>query len=265
MRVGFVQFDPKFGEIDLNIRKAMALAESGEADLMVLPEFFNTGYLLASKEEAFDLSEEIPRGKTTIALCDLAARKKMHIVAGLIERAGDLLFNAAVLVGPNGYIATYRKMHLFNEEKFWFSSGDLGFDVHDIGDCRVGIMICFDWFFPESMRILALKGAEVICHSANLVLPYCQDAMKVRCLENRVYAVTANRTGEERRDGKCFRYTGKSQITGPNADILYRASDVVDEVGSVEIEPRQARSKKINVNNDLFADRRIEYYGELLK
>jgi predicted amidohydrolase len=91
-----------------------------------------------------------------------------------------------------------------NEEALWFCPGDRDFPVFDIGPCKIGIMICFDWFFPESMRILSLKGADVICHSANLVLPFCQDAMVTRCLENHVFAITANRIGMENRGGKTF-------------------------------------------------------------
>lgn len=263
MKAGFIQFNPEFGKIDHNIGRARALMASVDAQLVVLPEFFNTGYLIATRQEAWDLGETIPQGKTTAALCEIARAKNLYIVAGLIEKAGEKLFNAAVLVSPDGYVATYRKMHLFNEEKRWFDPGDKGFEVHDLGICKIGIMICFDWFFPESMRILALQGADIICHPANLVLPFCQDAMVTRCLENRVYAITANRTGVETRGGKSFRYTGRSQITAPGAQILYRGGSESEEVGVAELDLAVVREKKINVFNDLFADRRTEYYGTL--
>jgi len=99
-----------------------------------------------------------------------------------------------VLTGPDGVIGIYRKTHLFSEEKLYFTPGNTGFRVWETGICRIGIMICFDWFFPESMRSLTLQGAEVIAHPANLVLPHCPGAMPVRCLENGVYAVTAKNT-----------------------------------------------------------------------
>lgn len=263
MKAGFIQFDPEFGEIDRNIGKARALIDSVDAQLVVLPEFFNTGYLIATRQEAWDLGESIPEGKTTATLCEIARAKNIYIVAGLIEKAGEKLFNAAVLVSPEGYVATYRKMHLFNEEKLWFDPGDKGFEVYNLGICRIGIMICFDWFFPESMRILALQGADIICHPANLVLPFCQDAMVTRCLENRVYAITANRTGVETRAGKSFRYTGRSQITAPGAQILYRGGSEADEVGVAELDLAVVRDKKINSFNDLFADRRPDFYGSI--
>jgi predicted amidohydrolase len=183
----------------------------------------------------------------------------------MAEISSGNMYNSAILVAPSGYIATYRKIHLFNEEKLWFQPGNTGFDVYDLGPCRIGIMICFDWFFPESARILALKGADILCHPSNLVLPPCQDSMPTRCLENKIYAITANRTGWEERGGQCFTYTGKSQITSPEARILYRASAEDEEIRSVDVDISLARNKKINKYNDLFADRRIEYYHELVR
>lgn len=265
MKVGFVQFSPAFGEVNQNINKAISLIETVDAELIVLPEFFNTGYLFISREEAFSLSEEIPRGKTTDALCSIARKKQVHLVAGLIERDNDVLYNAAVLVGPGGYIGTYRKLHLFSEENLYFEPGNLALPVFDIGSCKVGVMICFDWIFPESMRVLSLKGADVICHCANLVMPYCQDAMVTRCLENHVYAVTANRTGLERRGNKVCQYTGRSQIIGPSAKVLYRADRELDETGEAVIDISLVRNKRLNHFNNLFADRRAQYYGEITK
>jgi predicted amidohydrolase len=260
MKAAFIQFNPVFGEIEGNIKKALTLIERTGAEMIVLPELFNTGYLITSKEEAFDLSEPLPGGKTTEALSAMAREKNAHIVAGLIERQGENLFNSAVVIAPSGYLGKYRKIHLFNEEKLWFQPGDLGFPVFDIGICRIGVMVCFDWFFPESMRTLALKGADVICHSANLVLPFCQDAMITRCLENRVFAVTANRTGKESRNGKNCHYTGRSQITGPYARILYRAGADTDEIGIAEIDVNLSRDKNLNRYNHVFLDRREDFY-----
>jgi predicted amidohydrolase len=265
MKTGFVQFSPVFGKIDENIEKALSLIEKTDAELVVLPELFNTGYLFISAQEAHNLAEEIPSGKTTKALCSIAAKKKIHIVAGIAEIFGGRLFNSAVLISPDGHVATYRKIHLFSEETIWFQPGNEGFAVYDIGSCKIGMIICFDWFFPESMRILALKGADIICHPANLVLPYCQEAMTTRCLENRVYALTANRTGVEERGSKKWRYTGKSQITSPDARILFQATAEGDEIGVAEIDVSESRNKRLNKYNDLFADRRVELYQDLVK
>jgi predicted amidohydrolase len=265
MKAGFIQFSPEFGKIDTNIDKALSMINNTNADLLVLPELFNTGYLFISRNEARKMAEEIPAGKTTQALLSIAHKKKIHIVAGIAESAGKDLYNSAVLISPKGYVATYRKIHLFNEEKLWFQPGNGCFAVYDIGQCKIGIMICFDWFFPESARILALRGADIICHPSNLVLPYCQDAMVTRCLENNIYVITANRTGREERNDKNLSYTGKSQITSPDARILYRADTQNDEIGIVEIDVQMARNKKINDYNDILADRRVEYYQDLVK
>jgi len=265
MKVGFIQFNPRFGEADRNLETLERLVEAVDADLLVLPELFNTGYLFVNADEVGALSEEIPGGKTTEFLIRLARRKGIHLLGGLAERDGDRFYNSAVLVSPGGYTGKYRKVHLFFEETLWFTPGDGEFPVFDIGSCRLGVMICFDWYFPEAARVLALKGAQVIGHPANLVLPYCQEAMKTRCLENRVFAVTCNRTGTENRDGKSLTYTGKSQVVNFRSEVLLRAGEAEETVGIVAFDPAQALDKAINLHNDLFRDRRPSFYGEIVK
>lgn len=260
MKIGFVQFGPILGKVEKNIERASALLNGIESDVVVLPELFNTGYFFSSHKQVRDLAENIPDGKTTRALMKISQARHIWIAAGLAEKSKDGIFNSSVLVSPSGEVFKYRKIHLFNEEKIWFKPGDLGFFTVDTGKCKLGLMVCFDWFFPESARTLALLGADVICHCANLVMPYCQDAMVTRCLENRVFAVTANRTGEDEAGNRILKFTGKSQITGPSGQILYRAAADSDEAGVVEVDIQTARQKKINEYNDLFADRRPEFY-----
>ncbi len=264
MNIGFVQFEPLFGKIDRNIDKAEKLIDGTEADLLVLPELFNTGYVFTSMDEVRALSEEIPDGATTRALLRIAKNNNVYLVAGLAERSGDRFFNSAVIVSPQGYLGTYRKIHLFFEEKRWFDPGDTPFPVYDMGKYKFGVMICFDWIFPESMRVMSLQGAHIICHCANLVLPFCQDAMKTRCLENHVFAVTSNRTGTESRDGRSLRFTGKSQITGPTAEVIYQAESETEEVGAVELDLNRSADKQLNEYNNLFQDRRPEFYRVLV-
>src|SRR2546428_13898516 len=229
---------------------------------MVLPELFNTGYQFVSVDEVRALAEEIPGGPTTERLRKLAAERRMHLVAGLAERAGNRLYNSAVLVGPARLIGVYRKTHLFFEENLFFSPGDTGFPVFDIGPARVGLMVCFDWFYPESARTLALKGADIIAHPSNLVLPHCPDAMVTRCLENRVFAVTCNRIGSEERAGKTrLTYIGNSEVVNPADNILRRAAGNQVDLSVVEIDPSEAREKRITPFNDLLAARRPEHYS----
>ncbi|TLY35508.1 MAG: acyltransferase [Nitrospirae bacterium] len=260
MKVGYLQFNPVFGEVARNLDQVGERLAGLTCDLLVLPELFNTGYQFVSVDETRKLAEEIP-GPTTAWLGKLAARRRMHLVAGLAEREGDRLYNSAVLVGPSGVIGRYRKTHLFFEETIWFAPGETGFSVFDIGHARVGIMICFDWFYPESARTLALKGADIIAHPSNLVLPHCPDSMVTRCLENRVFAVTCNRIGSEERGGKKkLTYIGNSEVVAPNGKILQRAKPDQPELAMVEIDPLEARNKRINPYNDLLAGRRPDLY-----
>jgi len=265
MKAGSYQFNPVFGQKEENIKKVFSALHVADLHLLVLPEFFATGYQFVSREEVESLSEKIPEGYTTESLVNLSREKNIYIVAGLPEKDGDRFFNSAVLVGPEGFIGTYRKTHLFFEEKYFFSAGDTGFRVWDTGIGRIGIMICFDWFFPESMRVLSLMGADIVAHPANLVLPYCPQAMPIRCLENRVYAITANRTGEERRkEGQSLRFIGQSRIVSPEGNVLVSA-DAQEEVLIVtEIDPEKARNKVLNPLNNLFTDRRPELYLNLI-
>ncbi len=269
MKVGIVQIDSAFGEIQKNVEKALSHMASHAADLWVLPELFNTGYQFISKEEAAKLAEAVPEGPTTQALIREAKRAKTHIVAGIAERSGRKIYNASVLVGPKGFIAVYRKLHLFYEEKRWFTPGNLPFKIENISypspkggrmTARIGMMICFDWIFPESARSLALLGADILCHPSNLVLTHCPDAMVTRCLENRVFALTANRVGTETRGKEKLTYIGKSQITSPRGQVLYRAAEKKEAVWVQEIDPKEARNKQINAYNNLLTDRKTRFY-----
>jgi len=261
MRVGFFQFAPQFGEVTHNLDKVVERLDRADADLIVLPELCASGYQFLSKQEAITLSESVPDGPTTQRLIDLAKRRRMVIVAGLAERAGAACYNSAVAVGPSGFIGCYRKTHLFFEETLFFTPGDTGFQVWDIGPAKIGVMICFDWYYPEAARTLALKGAEIICHPSNLVLQNCPDSMPVRCLENRVFAITSNRTGSEARGGKeQLTFIGNSEVVTPRGAILHRAPGDQEELYIVEIDPADARNKALTPYNDLLRDRRETLY-----
>jgi len=265
MKIGYLQFNPSFGKKEENLERTLHLVNEIETDLLVFPELFNTGYLFTSQEEVKELSEEIPQGPTFSRLLEVAHRKKMHIVAGILERAKDKFYNSGILLQPEGKFFLYRKAHLFFEEKLWFSPGDTPFQVQDIGQAKIGLLICFDWIFPEAMRVLALKGAQIICHMANLVLPYGQAAMITRAIENRVFVITANRIGTEKREGKEWKFTGNSQIVDPSGNILVKSKEDKEEIRIVEVDPSLASQKWITPQNELFRDRRIDLYQEILK
>jgi predicted amidohydrolase len=236
-----------------------------DAQLVVLPELFNTGYQFVSMQEMDSLAEGIPSGDTCRAMISLARDRDMFLVFGLAEKDGTRFYNSAVLVGPDGFIGKYRKTHLFFEEKDFFSPGNTGFNVYDIGLARIGIMICFDWWFPEAARALALGGADIICHTSNLVLPHCQKAMEIRALENGLFAITANRVGTESRGGKePLTFTGESQIVDNSGKIRVKMSVIETGFAWAEIDPEEARNKSISSRNDRFIDRRPEYYSIII-
>ncbi|GBE04956.1 MAG TPA: acyltransferase [Nitrospirae bacterium] len=267
MKAGFYQFAPSFGRKKENLDKVLSAVNDVDLDLLVLPEFFATGYQFISVEEVAELSEPVPKGYTTDFLSALSSEKGIYIAAGLAEAMGDRFYNSAVLMGPGGLVGVYRKTHLFSEEKLYFTPGDTGFRAWDTDIGCIGLMICFDWFFPESMRSLALLGADIVAHPSNLVLPYCPQAMPVRCLENRVYAVTANRTGTEDRKehGEPLTFIGQSLIVSPEGKVLTRAREDEEVLSVVELEPEKARNKSLNMFNDIFKDRRPGSYGPLSK
>ena len=260
MKIGFLQFDVLFGQKQHNFETVERLIKQENADLWVLPELFNTGYFFTALAELEELVEDIHTGETSKFLKKLAREQKTTIVAGLAERVNNSFYNSAICVNENGYLGHYRKIHLFNDEKKWFKPGDLPFQVWDTGLAKIGIMICFDWIFPESARTLAFLGADIICHCANLVMPYCQNAMVTRCIENRIYAITANRVGSDKKDDKEINFTGGSQITGIKGEILHRANKTHEEIEVIEIDPLHARDKNINSNNNLFDDRKPNKY-----
>jgi predicted amidohydrolase len=264
VRAGFVQTVPRFGDPEGNLRRARgAVMEAPPFDVLVLPELFASGYVFRDRAELESFAEPVD-GATVRAVTDWARERHGWIVAGFPERAGARVFNSAVLAGPDGTVHVYRKVHLFDRETTMFDPGDRPFETWDVdtgaGRVRVGAMVCFDWVFPEAARSLALQGAELIVHPSNLVTQYCQDAMKTRCLENGVYAVTANRAGEDDRGDARLRFTGRSQITGPRGQMIRRASRGGTSVAVEELDLGAARDKHITPRNDVLADRRPESY-----
>ncbi|MFH1011936.1 MAG: nitrilase-related carbon-nitrogen hydrolase [bacterium] len=260
-RIGFLQTAPRFGAVEKNRRQIEQLLDGQAADLWVLPELALTGYDFLDVAELRRYAEEIPGGESTAWLHSLAAKHHAAFVMGLPELAGNRRFNSVILVGPKGFIGRYRKLHLFDREKELFEPGDEWLQPIEVDGVKIGIMICFDWIFPEVARTLALRGAQVLCHPSNLMLPYCQKAMFARAVENGVFAVTSNRVGREDRAGRELVFTGGSQILSPKGDLLAQAGEETIEVKVAEIEPEAALQKNVTPTNHLFGDRRPAFYG----
>jgi predicted amidohydrolase len=260
MKVGFYQFRPLFGKTDKNCQKILAALNNVTADLIVLPELALSGYYFKDKNEALKYAEDPDNSARLDSLVNLANKNNIHLVVGFAEKRGQQCYNSAALIGPNGIEHIYRKVHLFNEEKFCFDTGDTPFIVNDINGVKIGIMICFDWVFPEVTRTLAMQGAQVICQPSNLVLTFCQQTMLARCIENKVFAITANRYGVDKRPQGTLKFTGKSQVVAPGGILLHRAVSQRDALFITEINPNDADNKMITEHNHLFKDRRPEFY-----
>lgn len=260
MNVAMVQLAPVFGEVEGNLRAIEEACTNLSADLVVLPELCTTGYQFRDRKELLELAEQAG-GRSLKRLSGVAAACGGHLVAGFAEKKSDLVFNSAALVGPEGVVGVYRKIHLFSEEKRLFEPGDRGFPVFRVGGVPVGIMVCFDWIFPESARSLAMGGAWVIAHTANLVLPFCQDALITRALENRVFIISCNRTGQEERiAGQKYQFTGRSRLVGPDGKVLADGPPDTPAVVTAKIDPSQASDKKLTSLNHVIRDRRTDQY-----
>ena len=266
MIISCVQFDCSLNAREANLSAVEQRLPAADADLVVLPELFASGYFFESTEQAEALSESVPDGPTTRRLELWARETGSTFVAGLPERAGGVLYNSAVVVTPKGWLGTYRKTHLFYQETLHFRAGDSGFQVWTVTDrggrsYRLGVMVCFDWLFPEAARTLALNGADVIAHPSNLVLPHCPSSMPVRALENGVYTATANRIGSETRGEETLTFIGQSVICSPNAEILAKAPTAEACVITADVDPRTARVTALNEYNDRRTDRRPDLYA----
>lgn len=264
-KIGYYQFEPHFGMVQKNLERILSALTDVQADLIVLPELPFTGYYFKDRKELKDLAEDVNDSSTIERLKGFCQQQDLYIVTGFAEKAADKVFNSAVLIGPGKIVHTYRKLHLFNTEKDYFDPGDTPLEVALVRDVKIGLMVCFDWIFPEVARMLALKGADILCHPANLVLTYCQQAMRTRSIENSVFTVTANRYGTEKRPHGALTFTGQSQITDPQGTLLSRAEPKADSLSVVDIDVALARDKKITAKNDLFSDRRPQFYHEITK
>jgi len=274
VNIACCQMEPIVGKKSDNLNKSIKMIEeaaSNGANLIVLPELCNSGYVFETREEAFELSEEIPSGESCKSWSKICKKLGVHIVAGINERAGDLLYNSSVVIGPNDYVGTFRKVHLWNEENLFFEPGDLGFPVFKTPIGRISCHICYDSWFPESYRLAALQGADIVCVSTNWVPIPGQDKDREAMANilvmgaahvNSVFIAAADRIGTER--GQPFigqsiiaNYTGWP-IGGP-------ASTDKEEIIYAEANLSDARRKRNWTEyNQPLRDRRKDVYGEML-
>ncbi len=261
MRVGFVQFSPERGAGPENIDRAGDLIGSQAADLWVLPELVTSGYLFRDRDQLFKWAESVPNGRSIQRLQELAARLNSAFVAGFPELSDDNIYNSAIAISSAGdVVGVYRKIHLFHREKTAFTPGNDPPRVWKIGEANVGIMICYDWIYPETARSLSIQSADIIAHPANLVLPHAPLAMRTRSIENRVFTITSNRTGGESAGDISYHFIGQSVSYNPHGTLLLSATEEESVAKVTEIDISVARDKQITPGNHLWDDRRPELY-----
>ena len=264
MRIGFLQLRPKFGAVKKNVKKAATLLSRVSDATIVLPELFNTGYLFRNEGELASLAENIRGGYTIGEMKKVAKKQRLHLVFGMAQKYKGGYYNSAVFVSPGGKVEVYQKVHLFDRERLFFKRGN-ALKVVSVEGAKLGLLLCFDWIFPEVSRVLTLRGAQVLCHPSNLVLPYAQSAMKTRCIENGVFTVTANRIGTERRGTITLAFTGGSQIVDPKGNVLVSAGDRSESLKVIDINVGEANNKNVTPNNNIIEDRVPAVYAAITR
>lgn len=270
MKIAGAQIDIRISEPAANVaRMSDVLREThrGGAELTIFPECAISGYCFGSREEARDAAETMP-GPSTFALAAVCRELGTHAVVGGLERDEDRLFNVALLIGPGGVLARYRKVHLpYLGVDMLTTHGDEPFAVHAMGGLNLGMQICYDAAFPEASRAQTLLGADLIALPTNWppgAETTARHAIPTRALENAVYFAAVNRVGVER----SVRFIGLSSICGPNGEILAASDDAEPTILYADIDPARARQKRIirvpdKHEIDRLADRRPEFYGLL--
>lgn len=272
--IACVQMEPQVGRKRHNVAQCVRHIEAAAhhgASLVVLPELVSTGYVFKDRAEVFALAEPVPNGETALLLAETAQRLGVHIVAGIAERLDEQLYNSAILIGPSGFVGVYRKLHLWNDEHRFFEPGDLGVPVFDTPLGRIAVAICYDGWFPETYRLAATQGADIVCVPTNWVpmpaQPDDRPAMATTLTmaaahSNGVVIACANRVGIER--GQPF--VGQSLIVNGNGwpvagpasidreEILYAAIDLT----------RTRAARTLNAFNHVLRDRRTDVYDPML-
>lgn len=262
MQISLVQFCPVLADIELNSNRIFEYIENIQSDIIVFPELAFSGYFFTDKDElkqyAFAKNHPILQ-----KLQEYSSRLNKIIVSGFAELDSNVVYNSAIAVFPDqSYTRIYRKTHLFYKERDVFAEGNSGFFVinYPDWDINIGLMICYDWRFPESARTLALKGADIIICPSNLVTEIWHLVMPARSIENKVYLAVGNRIGTEKRNEEELFFNGRSAVYSYNGKCIAEADIYNETVICAEIIPHETRNKHFNSINHLFNDRRPDMY-----
>ena len=287
IRVGFLQQHNTADTKDNILRLGEGITDLAKrgAQLIVLQELHNTLYFCQTEDvDLFDLAETIP-GPSTKLYCELAKKLGVVIVASLFEkRAAGLYHNTAVVIESNGEIAgKYRKMHIPDDpayyEKFYFTPGDMGFHPIQTSLGKLGVLVCWDQWYPEAARLMAMQGAEMLIYPT--AIGYAdndtpeeqqrqrmawQTVMRGHAVANGLPVIAVNRVGfEPDPSGQTagIQFWGTSFVAGPQGEIIYEAS--TDDEESIIVEMDMDRSEQVRRWWPFLRDRRIDAYGDIAK
>lgn len=266
VRVALVQNDPQLGRFETNLRSILrdiSVAAQNGATLILFPECALSGYVFESLAEANSSCDTLP-GIASEAIRNACRELGVYVIAGMLEKEGERIYNTAFAIGPEGLISSYRKCHLpFVGVDRFTTSGD-ALCLFDLPFAKIGLLICYDLRFPEAARTLALQGADIIALPTNW--PVGSDnnpdfLSRTRAVENRCYLLACDRVGTEA--GTSF--IGRSQIVAPNGIVLAEADATSKTILYADIDPSLSRQKRmINIPGkyeyDPIADRRPELY-----
>src|SRR3954462_8991606 len=263
VNVASVQMAPRVGEYEAN-QAALAEAIAGAgADVVVLPELATSGYVFDSVEEARSVAR--PAAVALAPWISAAAAAGCVVAGGFAELDGDAVFNSGALVEGSGVLAVYRKLHLWDREQLFFAPGSSLPPVVDTAVGRLGMCICYDLEFPEVVRGLALRGAELVCAPTNWPDEGRPDGERpmelVRTMaaasSNRVFIAAADRCGSERG----VDWVGGSAIVAPSGFPLAAPGACEPGVLRASVDLAEARDKRVSERNDVLGDRRVDVYG----
>ncbi|WP_326906690.1 nitrilase family protein [Sedimentibacter sp. MB31-C6] len=272
VKVACLQMDIKIGDTENNIKKSVRMineAADNKAVLIVLPEMANSGYAFDNREEAIALAEDIQDSISVKSWIKVAHDRNVYIVSGITEIDGVDLYNTAVLIGPNGLIGKYRKLHLWEEEFLWFEQGNLGLPVFHTPIGRIGMIICYDMWFPETYRILAAQGTDIICIPTNWTnnetLPnnmknFGPILAMAAAHSSGIYIAAADRVGTERE----MVFPGRSLIVKTSGISIAGPADDTEQIIYGDCNFARTRAHGQNKYNSTKKDRRLDIYDEFL-
>ncbi|CCV36705.1 nitrilase-related carbon-nitrogen hydrolase [Yersinia enterocolitica] len=258
-----IQFEPLMFAKEANLHQLLVLVEQAAqkgARLITTPEMATTGYCWFDRQEIAPMVETVP-GESTARFTELAQRYQCYIVLGMpeVEPQTALYYNSAVLIGPQGVIGCHRKSHPYISEPKWAAAGDVGHQVFDTPLGRIGMLVCMDIHFPETTRLLALDGVDVICHISNWLAERTPAPYWIsRAMENGCYLLESNRWGLERG----VQFSGGSCIIEPDGNIA-AVVDNGDGIAYAEIDINRSRQRRV-LGELVFDQRRPDYYQSLL-